>query len=66
MVTRVFTCKFEALAERLAMSKHPNSTLLDFGFNKHARPDITCSAETVVDEFACLRPRRLELINPFI
>ena len=28
--------------------------------------DIPCSAEAVVDEFARLRPRRLELVNPFV
>ena len=28
--------------------------------------DIPCSAEAVVDEFARLQPRRLELVNPFV
>ena len=28
--------------------------------------DIPCPIETVVDEFACAQPRRLELSNPFI
>lgn len=27
--------------------------------------DIPCPAEAVVDEFACLHPRRLEMVNPF-
>ena len=28
--------------------------------------DIPSSPEAVVDEFARLRPRRLELVNPFV
>ena len=28
--------------------------------------DISCSPDAVVDEFARMQPRKLELVNPFI